>query len=130
MQLGGESVRVATEVATLEMLGFEQSKLFSPDLVLLLKVDWDQDNFSYQSLWKRIFFNMRKGAIQPRMPTVRAISEMTPRLVGVKSVDAPIDTDIVSVNESHTIPSALGSWDECSSVKDLTGSFSCSSLSM
>ena len=119
-------MRVAMEVATLEMLGFEQFKLFSPDLVLLFGFSSSQDNFSS----KRIFINMREGAIQPRTSKVRAISEMTPRLVGVKSVDAPIDADIVSVNEPHTIPSALGCWDECSSFKDMNGIFSCSSLSM
>ena len=64
------------------------------------------------------------------MSKVLAMSEITPRLVGVKVGDAPMEIDNVSSQEFQATPNAFGCCEECSSVRSLTGSFSLSSLSI
>ena len=111
MQLCSKASSILAKIAPVEMLSFEQLKLFLSEKMLLLqvKISSSQANLnSHKHYRRRIFMRTREGTILPRTSNILAMSEITPLFVGVKVGEMSKDTDKESLSESHTILKALG----------------------
>ena len=110
MQLCSKASSILAKIAPVEMLSFEQLKLFLSEKMLLLqvKISSSQANLNSHKHYRRIFMRTREGAILPSTSNVLAMSETTPLFVGVKVGEISKDTDKESLSESHTILKALG----------------------